>query len=168
MTAIVVENGTGLSTADSYMSITEATNYHNNRGNADGWDNIDDKDAALRLATDYIEQTYRGRWGGRRYKFDQALDWPRVDVPWKDSPRDYRPYDVIPAELKNACAELALRTYSGALKSDLGRETIEETVDVITVKYAQGTARQTEYAIVDGWLKSLLKGAGSMISLVRS
>ena len=166
--AIIVEDGGGLAGAETYCSVSYATAHHGARAQGDAWDAVDDKEAALRLAAEFIEQTYRGAWQGQRSTSKQALDWPRMNVPWPDSPKRLREYNVIPSEVMKACAELALRTASGALLADLGRETVSETVDVISVTYKAGGARQTRFASVDGWLRSLLKGGGSMISLVRA
>ena len=49
---------------------------------------------------------------------------------------------------------------SGDLLADLGRETLSETVDVISVTYAEGKSRQTQYAAVSGYLRSFLIGGG--------
>lgn len=167
--ALVVEDGTGLSNAEAYCSVANATTYHNARGNADAWDAIEDKEAALRLATDYLTQKYRGKWQGKRTTSAQALDWPRTGVKWTDSPAGYYADNALPMELVNACAELALRTAAGPLLADLGRETLSETVDVISVTYAEGRSRQTAYAAVDGWLTSLLgAGSGSCFPVVRA
>ena len=167
--ALIVEDGPGKVNAEAYCDAAFATAHHIARAKGDDWDAVDDKEAALRRATDYIEQTYRGRWSGMRWTNEQALDWPRVDVAWPDSPQGYRPYNVIPVELKRACAELALRTAAGDLLADLGRETLSEKVDVIEVTYAEGGSRQTQFAAVDRLLRSLMKGGGGFsIPMVRS
>jgi hypothetical protein len=165
---IVVESGAGLSNAECYASVAEATAFHAGRGNGDAWDAVDDKEAALRKATDYLTQRYRGQWAGLRRLSTQALDWPRVNVPWRDNLWGWRPIDVVPAELKYASAELALKSTSADLLADLGRKTLSETVDVISVTYADGGSRQTEYATVHGWLKSLLAYGDSHVELSRA
>lgn len=158
--ALIVEDGTGKADAEAYCSVSDATSHHGKRGNADAWDAIEDKEAALRNATDYITAIYRSQWAGMRATADQALDWPRMDVPWDDSPIGVRPSNTIPTELKQACAELALRSASAPLLADLGRETLSERVDVISVTYAEGKTRQTHYALVNGLLRSMLVGGG--------
>ena len=158
--ALIIEDGTGKADAESYCSAADATAHHNGRGKADAWDAVDDKEAALRNATDYITAIYRSRWAGIRATAVQALDWPRSDVPWEDSPLGVRPSNTIPLELKQACAELALKANDTPLLTDLGRETLSERVDVIAVTYAEGKSRQTQYALVDGLLRSLLIGGG--------
>lgn len=163
---LIVETGAGLANAESYASVAFATAFHGARGKADAWDAVEDKEAALRNATDYMTQQYSCRWAGTRFSEAQALDWPRYDVPWSDQALGVRPQNVIPSELMSACAELALKSASAALLTDLGRETLSEKVDVISVTYAQGASRQTKYPTVEGWIRPLLK-AGSGIPIVR-
>lgn len=165
--ALVLEDGTGLANAESFASVAEATAFFSGRGKADAWDAVEDKEAALRNASDYIQFTYAGRWSGKRLSANQALDWPRVGVYDADS-RSYVASNVVPRRVKNACIELALRAAAGELVNDLGRETVSESVDVISVTYAQGGKRQTTYASVDAWLAPLLGGGGSSIAVVRA
>jgi len=167
--ALVSEDGTGKFNAESYCSVAQATAFHSVRSTADLWGDLDTgvKESALRAATDYLMQTYSGRWAGYRMTTTQALDWPRRAVPWPDAVQMYRTDGTIPKELLNACAELALKASSGSLLSDLGRETQSESVDVISVTYVQGSSRQTQYPTVERWLTSLLNVA-SGISIVRA
>ena len=73
--ALVVEDGTGLSTAESYISVADADTYHSDRGNAlwTGTDAV--KEEALRQATEYLDATYD--WKGSISLTTQALNWPR-------------------------------------------------------------------------------------------
>src|SRR6266850_1608568 len=119
--ALVVEDGTGLAAAESYASVAEADQYHSDRGNA-AWAPLATaaKEQALRKATEYMVQVYRQRWASFRTTFVQALDWPRAWVPLIDAPGPYGrwtayvPYNVVPAEVKRACSELALVSLAGA------------------------------------------------------
>ncbi len=83
--SIIVEDGTGLATAESYISVADASTYFTARGNTT-WDALDEgeataaREAALRLATDYMTAVYRDRWEGVRYTEGQALCWPRSGV----------------------------------------------------------------------------------------
>lgn len=168
--ALVVEDGTGKANAESYVSVAEVTAYFAGRGSrADDWDAIEDQEAAIRGAMSYLLQVYSGQWAGLRSTDAQALDWPRINVPWRDSPAGTRPDNVIPSELKAACAELALRTADGDLLADTERETLSERVDVISVTYAQGRSQQTQYPAVHGLLRSLLTaGGGAMVEVERA
>ena len=66
---LIVEDGTGLSNADSYASLAEANLYHANHGNVD-WSDIDatTKEQLLRKATDYMVAQYR-----LQYAFQSCL-----------------------------------------------------------------------------------------------
>ena len=169
--ALIVEDGTGKTTAEAYCSVAQADTYHAVRTAGEGWTDLDTdvKERALREATDYLTQTYTGRWGGQRSTDEQALDWPRLNVPWADSNAGYRPNNTIPAELLRATAELAMRASASPLVVDLGRETASERVDVISVTYVQGAERQAQYEVVDMWLKPLLvSGGGNSIMVTRA
>lgn len=166
--ALVVEDGSGLANAESYASADETAAYFTLRGKGDAWSDLEDQEAALRLATDYMAQVYRGQWAGMRTTATQALDWPRTDVPWEDSPAGVYASDVIPVEVKQACMELALRTASTDLLADTGRETLSESVDVISVTYAKGSSQQTQFAAVNALLKTLLVGGGGVIPMERA
>jgi hypothetical protein len=106
--AIVVEDGTGLSTAESYITVAYADDYHSDRAQTT-WDGSDeDKEAALRRALAYLDGRYGPRFNGlRKLGRDQALMWPRVGA--TDSEGWVIDSDVIPPELKRAQAEAALR-----------------------------------------------------------
>ena len=88
-----------------YCSIAEADEYNERVGN-DAWGEIGDttasKDQALAVATDYLQQL---NYKGTITNTSQELNWPRKNVVDKEG-REI-PDDVIPQQLKDACAELA-------------------------------------------------------------
>lgn len=53
--ALIVEDGTGLADAESYLSVADADTYHADRNN-EAWQDYStaEKEAALRKATQYI------------------------------------------------------------------------------------------------------------------
>jgi hypothetical protein len=167
--ALIVEDGTARADAESYASVADADTYFTNRGNAT-WAALDTaaKEQALRAATDYMRQTYRLHWTGMRVTGTQALDWPRAWVALVDAPSGYRsvpsyvPLNVIPAEVKNACAELAVRSTVAPLSPDLGTQVLRETVGPISVEYAPGARQAPRYAAVDAILAPYLKGRGAL------
>ena len=78
--AFTVEDGTGVSGANSYGSVADANTHWSDRTDDDDvWENADtsDKESALIDATDYIEGTYS--WIGEKKSKDQGLGWPRSD-----------------------------------------------------------------------------------------
>lgn len=173
---LIVEDGTGLSNADSYTSLVEANLYHANHGNVD-WSDIDatTKEQLLRKATDYMVAQYRLQYAGYRRYSTQSLDWPRLYVPLIDSLSanvfpQYVDFDIVPTTVKNACAELALKSYTAILMQDLTQGVIREKVDVIEVEYDKYSPQQTRYAQIDAMLSLFFKQQGNDMSrsLVRT
>lgn len=180
---LVTETGAGLSNAESYCSIDYADTYHDNRGNST-WIKLSDdiKEQCLRKATDYMIGEYRDRWKGRRVLITQALDWPRVGVVIDDFGGSQGrnafgsyglfqvDYTIVPNEVKNACAELALKAVTVTLNEDISRQTIRETVGPISVEYDKAAPVYTKYRQIDMMLKVYLDGGGNgaMIKLSRS
>lgn len=102
--ALVVEDGTGLSTAEAYISIADAETYFNARNSGVTFlaSGASAQEEALRNATEYMDSTYR--WTADPYGTTQALRWPRYPV-YIDGL--FREYLDIPVAVTRACAELA-------------------------------------------------------------
>lgn len=164
--SVIVETGAGVANANSFASVAAATAYHAARGNA-AWDNIDDKDAALIKATDYMQAEYHSRWKGVQTHATQPLDWPRWGV-CIDGWGNYIASDAIPVEVINACAELALRSASGDLMPDAGPEVAAESVGPISTTYAPGARDRIAYKAVDKMLGKFFSGGGNSVRVVRA
>lgn len=163
--ALIVEDGTGLSTAESYISVADADAYFLDRGNA-AWAALsnDAKEQALRKGADYLLAVYDQRWKGQRVTFEQAMSWPRYDVVVNQY---VIPSNVIPVALKRANAELALRASTAELLADVGGQVLSETVGPISVTYAEGARQNTKFALVENMLASLMQG-GRQIPVARA
>ncbi len=156
--SLVVEDGTGLANADSYLSVADATSYHASFGN-DAWAaaTSDAQEQALRRATQYVDANYSFR--GSPLTTTQALAWPRnLGLAWPIR------------GLSNATAELALRALDGALFADQsGGEVIEESVGPVGVKYQpSGLGGQTRFAVVDSLLAPYTGGGRMSMRLERA
>jgi hypothetical protein len=176
--ALIVEDGTGLANAESYISVVDATAYHAARGNADWAALASDtvREQLLRKATDYMQQEYRTRWKGVRVLSTQALDWPRAYVVRDDISYTngqgyvlidgfyYYPSDEVPIEVARACAELALRASVATLAPDLGQKVVREKIDVIEVEYDKYAAPYTTYRAVDGMLEPFFIAGSSGVN----
>lgn len=164
--ALIVENGTGLSTAESYVSVADAGTRHVNLGNA-GWTGNDThKEEALRRATQYMLQTYRGRWHGERINGTQALDWPRSWVTVDGYAVDA---DIVPTDIANACADLALRALTAVLAADLTRGVVREKVGPLETEYDRNSPQSVRYRAIDMMLAPYLtRGAGGSMPVVRT
>lgn len=166
--AIIVEDGTGMATAESYISVVAADTYHSDRGNA-AWAALTTpvKEQCLRKATEYMIQIYRHKWIGWRVVLTQALDWPRQGVYLNDfgypvNNYQYGTYqylianNIVPVEVARACAELALIASTEVLAPNLER--IESSVSIgnISVVYDKNSPAYTQYRSVDMLLKPFL------------
>lgn len=167
---LIVEDGTGLADAESYISVADADIYHTNRGNS-AWLAVAtelEKEQLLRKATDYMTSVYRFLWQGRRFSNTQALDFPRWDVIIKDTGYSLAS-NVVPVQVKNSCCEFALRAIDGALMIDETQRIIREKVDVIEVEYSEFSPLQTRYAQIDAMLSVFLSTTNSIcVGVVRS
>lgn len=168
---LVTEDGTAKADAESFCTVAAATTYHAARGNA-AWAALSSdtvREQLLRKATDYIEQVYRLRWAGCRKTTTQALSWPRYDVPVKDAQlAQYYSHTIVPTQVINACAELALKAASSELAPDVGRLKKRVRVDVIETEYADGATPYTRYRAIDNMLESLLATTGMTMNVVRA
>lgn len=112
--ALIVEDGTGLANAVSYVDDIYADAYFGARGYTI-WISLQlaEKQQALVRATDYMNAMFN--WNGSRATTTQRLDWPRKNVTLHDV--DVAS-DEIPNLVKDACCELAIRAAAGPLLLD--------------------------------------------------
>lgn len=167
--ALIDEDGTGKATAESYISVADASTYFTARG-VTAWTALATdalREAALRKATEYMIGAYRSRWQGvRAFPLVQALDWPRAGVV-----RDSWQVDIdeVPVEVQRACAELALKASAADLAPDLTQGVIREQVGPIAVEYDRSSPQSTRYKAIDAMLAPFLKaGGGVSVGLVRT
>lgn len=170
--SLIVEDGTGLPNAESYISVADANAYHAAIGNT-AWAALASdalREQALRRATQYMVGRYRMLWTGTRMSMTQALDWPRSLVPLRDLPfASYYPNTQVAPEVKNACASLALRTSTGAaLVSDESQRKTKVKIGPIETEYADGSSVQKKYPEVDAMLKAYLKGGSGQVPMERA
>jgi len=162
--ALIVENGTGMATAESYISVADADARATAFGNT-AWTGSDAlKEAALRRATRYMVQTYRNRWKGIRLIRDQALDWPRYGVEVDGYSIES---DVVPPEIAGACADLAARALTEDLSPDLERGIVREKVGPLETEYDQYAPQAKRFVATAGLLSPFLKGSAVSAVLVR-
>jgi len=159
--AFIVEDGTIVTDANSYVSLTEADAFLTNSLTRDAWLCLSDdvKEQLLVAASRWLDQ--QSRWNGTRVSATSDLRWPRAGV----CDRDGLPIaeDSIPVQLRQAVMELAsfftVADNNPTRFSDLqGFEEI--TVDVITLRWAEGYD-QTARRFLPG-LNTLLTGLGSV------
>lgn len=105
--SLVLEDGTGLSTANTYVSLNEADLYVRSHLRQPSWTTVDPsvKKQSLRLATQFVDTIYATQFMGVRSKSTQALQWPRSFV------FDDRGAAItgVPRAIKDATIEMATR-----------------------------------------------------------
>lgn len=173
--ALIVETGSGLPNADALISVTEADTYHAARGNSEWTGDNEAKEASIRRATAFLSNSYT--WAGlRTHNRAQSLAWPRAGV--CDAEGNGIASDEIPVEIKDACAEIALRELvtPGAMNPDFTQSEMvkREKIGQIEVEYLNASsnadAQRPVLLVVRDLIGAFLKtGAGNSIvgSLVR-
>lgn len=170
--ALRVEDGTGVSDANSYIALAEADTYFQERGNAEwGALSVAEKEQALIRATDYLEQRYDGRWRGARAGAGQALSWPRSYAYAFGDERRPISSEVVPLRLRYATCELASRATDASLRPDLlpnMTAVTKEKVGSLEVNYSPAGGVDTpQFIVVSDLLRPLLHGHRT-VELVRS
>jgi hypothetical protein len=166
--ALIVEDGTGKPDAESYITVAAASTRHTNLGNA-AWaaaasDTV--REAALRRATVYMEQAYRDRWCGYRQVTTQALSWPRNSVVVDEFV--VVESNVVPPEVANACADLALRALTDDLNADLTRGVVRKKIGPLETEYDRYSPQSKRFRAIDMMLSPFLKGSSATATLVRA
>jgi len=156
MATIIVEDGTGISNSNSYVTLAEADAYFTSIGEL-GWAGTDDfKNQNLINATSAMDATYGQRYlSYLRDNTSQALLWPREDV-WDRHGRRIGS-GAIPVTLQNAQCEMALLSQNGVdlyPEGSIAKQATSESVsigDISESKTYQRTA--TDQAQYDGFRK---------------
>lgn len=105
--AFKVEDGTGLTDANSFVTVLFADEYFQLRGVAEWQGSNEQKEAWLVQATDYISARFN--FMGRQLTEEQALPFPRMGVgPFK-----------MPVALLKATCEYAIRAKDAPLAPDI-------------------------------------------------
>lgn len=166
---LIVEDGSARPDAESFASVAYADDYFLRR-KIGAWAALvlSDKEAALRQASDYIEQYYRFKFAGYRYTQAQSLSWPRWEVYSLDTAYGYYGwsnfvgFNTVPDLVKKATVELALRASTGIpLLKDTGR--LKQRVRIgglqgVDITYAPSSYNQNLiYTTVEGYLRPFLQ-----------
>ena len=153
--AIIVEDGTGLPTANSFISLVDANTYHSDRGNT-AWASASEanRNAAIYYATDYINSSFQ--WRGSIVEDDQALNLP-TEGGYDDQGREI---EGLPAQVPKATAELALVHLTEKLNATLGPRVVEQAVDgAVSRRFSDRSGNEgVKYPFLAVMLKGLHSG----------
>lgn len=156
MATIVVEDGTGKTNSNSYVSESDFGTYATDRGVT-----ISGTAAVLLIqAMDWIESQ---PFQGVKNTDAQALQWPRYGV-YIDSYAVGS--DEIPQLLIDALCEAAIAIDGGNNPlANVDRSVKREKVDVIEVEYMDGTRDSVYLKAAETKLQKLLGGMGRMVAV---
>jgi len=174
---VTVEDGTGVSGANSYLSTADFEAYADARLYSYGA-NQDAIASALIRATAWIDATYRSRWPGvRTFGAMQSLLWPRkagsnvngsfVPDRWTTTVTDAEGIPIatneIPKVLKDALAEAAYRELNspGSLAPDLERGGAIQSLQAgsVEIVYSSVAPAGTTFTQIDAILSGLIGAA---------
>jgi len=134
----VVEDGSGLSTATSYVSVEEADDIITmNIHASQSWGALTDvqKEYLLSWASRYLDE--RTRWFGYRMVETSALRWPRYGVTDRDGIR--LSDSAIPSQLKIATAEMARYLIEEDRTVERSQDALTRLkADVIELEFSEG------------------------------
>lgn len=179
--SLIVEDGSIVANAESYLSVADADTYHSLRGNT-SWagtspaTSTSAKEAALRKATEFINNEYYGRWKGELVDEDQSLAWPR-NYAINDETGQYYDSESIPLLLKRATAEMALIALTEEFYPTYDPTAIviseSSKVSVIEEKKtyrapSEGSLTRKQWPILQRLLAPLVEYPGDTVRLVRS
>jgi hypothetical protein len=160
--ALIVENGTVVANADSYISLADAKTYHTAHDDPTAWTGA--TDALLESALKYAAATLDGMfdWQGQIVNTLQVLAWPRAGS--EDREGRTPSNSTIPQQLKDAQCELAAIHLSSALTTtyDRGGMVKSEQAGPVKVEYQDGAPSEATWP----YLLRLLNGLALHVSTV--
>lgn len=163
---LIVEDGTGLPTANAYVDVAYVDSYFALRGGT-AWAALTQevKESSIVQATDYIDLRWGRLFAGQPLTEEQALAFPRTV------------FVGVPEMLKKACCEYAVRASMGPLNVDPtysagGFQKISESVKLGPIEEKNGFASGSEawalgywrsYPLADGLIIPLLNSQSSRV-----
>jgi len=149
---LIVEDGTGVANANSYVSSANATTY----ATARGYTFVSGVEQNLILAMDYIEGL---PFQGIKQQMSQVLEFPRYKMYIDGYPLLS---NTIPVQLINGQIQVAMAIDAGnSPLADLGRTTIKEKVGSLEVDYSASSAVNTINVQIRNSLYKLLTAGGA-------
>lgn len=162
--SLVVEDGTGLADANTYVTLAEVRAFAVARGKT-----VPADDTLLTVmvikACDYIE-TFADRFRGSRLEataLTQALSWPRQCVEMFGYPvaNGAIPNQLKAAQMQAVVELIAVPDFLPAITSP---QVLRETVGPVTTQYSErnGALSQPYFPFVDALLRPVLNSGGTV------
>lgn len=153
--SLIVELGGGDNpAANAYIDLDFANAHHALRDRPE-WAAATEgaRTAAILAATEHLDTGYR--WKGSRKLASQPLAWPRRDA--RDEEGVVQ--SLVPALVRRACAELALRALDGPLAPDIapGGQPLREKAGEVEIAYAPGASALPRHPAIERMLAGLVR-----------
>lgn len=163
---LTVEDGSGVTGANTYISLADANTYFEGNVQASTWTAANDVNRAASLvhATRMLDQQVQ--WNGFRTFDSQPLQWPRQEVfDPDDAEGDDLDSEEIPQWLKDVTCELAQVLLAGAREVEPDGQGIAEfeLTGVLKVKFNEGSAKRP----IPSWMTAVIMKYGN-VTLARS
>jgi len=163
--AVIVEDGSIVANANSYIDEAYARAYASARGVTLPVDDAE-LDILLIKAMDYLEGKRAEYQGDKTDPLNQELQWPRTDVKIDCVEIDA---DFMPKELKQAQAQLSIELFNGIdiQPTQSGGFVKKEVVGPIETEYSEkiGVSITPTITAVDALLAPLFSECGQRFSL---
>lgn len=134
MAEIVVEDGTGIVTANAYATLEEIDEINSYRVGS-SWNNLTDdemKENLIIWATNIVD--YRVKWFGKKTHATQGLAWPRTGT--RDCEGTCIDDNVVPKQVKEVVAILANHLIDGDPEAaDTSSKITMIQADVVVIKF---------------------------------
>lgn len=151
---MVVEDGTGINNADSYVCLAFADDYFLSRGFSK-WQELaeEQKEIALVNATDFVDNTFQ--WKGVKISSEQALNFPRQNL------FDANGFAVsgVPTPVKQAVCEAIRINIDGQLydSEEVNGAVVSEKIGNLQFTYdvSQKKKVETRYDSINKRLRGL-------------
>lgn len=140
MPAFLVEDGTGLTAATSYVSVADADDYLSLVPETTAWDALadPDKETWLMFATRTLD--YKTTNEGTKTNDTAALRWPRSYV--YDAENLLLSDTAVPTQIEQATAEMARILLDNDITTGNDVDHLKKVmVDVVLVEYQKGTSQ---------------------------
>lgn len=155
--ALIPQTIEGLSTANSYITITDFNTYHEARGNDISTLDDNTKEQLIIKAMDYIESVYSGYFKGELTNDLQSTLFPRL----------INEIDVLPKQIKEAQCILALKALDGDLLIDTDKAIKSEQVGSLKVEYEAFSNETKKYNQVYNLLRQYMSGSSTSKKILR-
>ena len=168
--ALIIEDGSGVPGANSYVTVEEIKTYNNARGTSLPSTDEDIEKLAVQ-AFDYVE-SFRSQYQGTKTNPQYPQCWPRTGVVI-DGYYEV-PSNAIPQELRDASCQATGDAAEQDLMPTQGPAVVKEKVDVLEVQYAEPTQTggmnpEPAFPKVDSKLEPLFNtgGSGYRVQVIR-